>query len=129
MVGQASRSCGWCHTFNRTTVRFCRRSGHEAHVARTLCRCPSCAARPGVVTRSVQCQYCGAFIAWGGAATRESLENPSGEKERWALAEFLHRVTDGESQRVLFCAPCRHSASGQRPPDLRDGDCQPSGGV
>ena len=42
-----SRSCGFCHTVNPSTERWCRECGHEAHVARLACRC----GRPGCLPR------------------------------------------------------------------------------
>lgn len=108
MPDQTTGPCGWCHALNLTSVHFCERCGHEAHVARMRCRCLACTARPGQLTQPIQCRRCGAFIAWVSVATRGSLENPTGARERQTLAEFLLRLTDDENRHIALCARCRH---------------------
>lgn len=76
MRGQISGSCGWCHTLNPTTVRFCQRCGHEAHVARMRCRCPGCTTHPGELTQTVQCRRYGAFVAWPRHGVHRPIATP-----------------------------------------------------
>jgi hypothetical protein len=37
-----TRSCSWCRTMNRSTVRWCRTCGHAAQLPRLACACPHC---------------------------------------------------------------------------------------
>jgi hypothetical protein len=39
---RASTSCSWCHEMNTATEILCRNCSHQAHVARSRCRCGRC---------------------------------------------------------------------------------------
>jgi hypothetical protein len=59
---RSQSACPWCHAMTPTTDRFCKDCGHEAHVARTLCRCPRCTrGEPGPALAAEDVE---AVLAW-----------------------------------------------------------------
>jgi hypothetical protein len=58
---RVSSLCSWCHQANPLAKRHCR-CGHEAHVARQLCRCEQCTS--GKPTEPVTAEDVASTLAW-----------------------------------------------------------------